>query len=222
MSTGGPSAAITKRLIDGLERVSAALRADRWRALETAPVNPTQAQILGYLAGHEGARVGAIAAHLGASQPTATDSIAALEKKGLVERRPDAQDRRATTVAATERGLALSGAIEARAGATERALQALGAQEQSQLLGLVIRLIRNLQIEGAIPPQRMCVSCKYFRPYAHDDAEAPHHCALVDAAFGAPALRLDCADHEAAQDQEEVWNKFLGVAERDAARPAAP
>lgn len=222
MNTKLQPATLSRRLVDGLERIAAALRADRWRALEAAPVNPTQAQILGFLAGRRGARVGEIAAHLGASQPTATDSIASLEKKGLVHRGFDAHDRRATTVTATAQGLALSGAIETQSGATERAVQGLSAQEQAQLLGLVIRLIRNLQREGAIPPQRMCVSCKYFRPHAHDDAQAPHHCAFVDAAFGATMLRLDCADHAPAQDEEQVWNRFLGDAASDAARPAAP
>jgi hypothetical protein len=33
------------------------------------------------------------------------------------------------------------------------------------------------------------------------DAEAPHHCAFVDAAFGDAALRMDCADHQDATPQ---------------------
>jgi len=222
MSYGVPPAALARGLIEGLERIAAALRADHWRALETSPLNPTQAQILSFLARRTDARVGAVAAHLGASQPTATDSIAALEKKGLVQRRPDTQDRRATIVATTGRGLALSKQIDAQGGATGRAMQALSAREQTQLLGLMIRLIRNLQSEGAIPPQRMCVTCEYFRPHAHDDTKAPHHCAFIDAALGAPMLKLDCADHKAASDLDEMWKEFLGGAERDAMKPAAP
>lgn len=211
--------ALARKLRDGLERLGMALRADQWDALAQTPLNPTQAQILSFLARRGGARVGAVAAQLGVSQPTATDSIAALERKGLLQRRADARDARAATLTVTPPGRALTETIDARVGATERALASLDPREQAQLLALVIKLIRNLQLEGAIAPQRMCVACRHFRPYAHDDARAPHHCAFVDAAFGGEALRLDCADHEEAQDTEAIWLRF---SRGDAAREAAP
>ncbi|MGD9657629.1 MAG: MarR family winged helix-turn-helix transcriptional regulator [Methylocystis sp.] len=222
--------ALLRRLNDGLERLGAALRADQWEALSKTPLNPTQAQILNFLSRRGGARVGAVAAELGVSQPTATDSIAALERKGLAVRRAEPQDARATTASATARGRALAKSLESRVGATERALAALDVGEQTQLLALVVKLIRHLQREGAIAPQRMCVACRHFRPYAHENAKAPHHCAFVDSAFGGESLRLDCADHEEAQDPEELWRQFscgppLGAAAREtrpdqAAEPA--
>jgi hypothetical protein len=93
---------------------------------------------------------------------------------------------------------------------TERALETLSTSEQTALLQLVIKTIRALQIAGAISPQRMCVTCRHFRPYVHDDARTPHHCAYVDAAFGAEALRLDCGEHDAltAIDGEIVWKEY--------------
>jgi len=72
--------------------------------------------------------------------------------------------------------------------ATERALETLSTREQTELLQLVIKTIRALQVSGAIAPQRMCVTCQYFRPNTHKDPHAPHHCAYVDAAFGAEGL----------------------------------
>jgi DNA-binding MarR family transcriptional regulator len=222
---------LARKLRDGLERVGAALRADQWEGLSKTPLNPTQAQILSFLSRRGGARIGAVAAALSVSQPTATDSIAALERKGLAERRTEPQDARATMAAATPRGRALLKSVESRVGATERALASLDVGEQARLLTLVIKLIRNLQREGAIAPQRMCVACRHFRPYAHDDAKAPHHCGLVDAAFGDESVRLDCPDHEAAQDFEELWRQFscgppLGASAREtrsekAAQPAS-
>lgn len=213
------TAPIAQKLRDGLERLGAALRADQWAALADAPLNPTQAQILNFLVKRGGARVGAVAAEIGVSQPTATDSIAALERKGLAQRRAETKDARATLISATARGRTLNETLQTRVGATERALAALDPSEQGRLLALVIKLIRNLQLEGAIAPQRLCVTCKHFRPYAHDDAKAPHHCAFVDAAFGDASLRLDCADHEEAKDSEAIWLKF---SRGDAAREAAP
>jgi DNA-binding MarR family transcriptional regulator len=221
------SSSLPRRLRDGLERIAAVLRADKWRAIEQTALNPTQAQILDFLTsqGQGGSRVTAIAEHLRVSQPTATDSIATLEKKGLVARCPDPTDRRATTIAPTETGREAATAISAQTTATDRALAALDPSEQTALLTLVVMLIRNLQRDGAIAPQRMCVACRFFRPHAHDDARAPHHCDYVDAAFGPSALRLDCKEQEMAEPsaQEAAWRIFesgpdaTGRAERTSA-----
>jgi hypothetical protein len=73
-------------------------------------------------------------------------------------------------------------------------------------LQILIKLIRGLQLRDAVPPQRMCVTCKYFRPNMYPGAAAPHHCAFVNAAFGAAALRLDCSDHEEAGAAEAARN----------------
>lgn len=204
-----------RRLRDGLERVAAALRADGWAARGKTSLNPTQAQILRFLAGQgdKGARVNAVAAHLSVSQPTATDSIAALEKKGLACRRVDPGDRRASTVAPTASGRALAEDIAAAPSATARALDQLSAKDQADLLGLLEKIIRGLQAEGAIDPQRMCATCRYFTPRAHGDPRAPHHCGFTNSAFGPEALRLDCGEHEAAppQDQERAWKIFAGA-----------
>ena len=56
-------------------------------------------------------------------------------------------------------------------------------------------MIRTLQEKGRIPVARMCVSCRFFQPFRHDNPARPHHCAFVDAAFGDEELRLDCPDH---------------------------
>lgn len=207
---------------DGLERIANVLRSDR---RSEGSLNSTQAQILDFLSGRSGARVSAIAAHLRVSQPTATDSIAALEKKGLLARNADPDDRRAIIVALTAAGRDHASQIGSQVSAAERAIAALSESEQSALLKSLVALIRNLQSAGAIRPQRMCVTCKYFRPYAHADSDAPHHCAYVDAAFGTSSLRLDCAEHEAAEPaaQNDAWRIYeSGRASLEAAHEQVP
>jgi DNA-binding MarR family transcriptional regulator len=207
-----PDAPLKRRLRDGLDRIGAALRADLWTVAETAGLNPTQAYVLTFIAGRDkkGVRVRAIAAHLGVSQPTATDSVAALIRKGLLKKSADNDDGRAVAIRITSAGRDIVRGIGIATTSTERALETLSTSEQTTLLQLVIKTIRALQIAGAISPQRMCVACRHFRPYAHDDARAPHHCAYVDAAFGAEALRLDCGEHEAltATDAELLWKEY--------------
>ncbi|MEK4032121.1 MarR family winged helix-turn-helix transcriptional regulator [Methylocystis sp. IM2] len=188
------------------------MRADQWAIAGTAGLNPTQSHVLIFIAGRaeKGVRVGAIAAQLGVSQPTATDSIAALVRKGLLTKTSDPEDARAVTMRITQAGRDIVRGIGLVVTATERALETLSNQEQTELLQLVIKTIRALQIAGALSPQRMCVTCRYFRPNVHKEPTAPHHCDYVGAAFGPQSLRLDCRDHDASSlsDAEVLWRSY--------------
>lgn len=203
---------LIRRIHDGLDRVCAVMRADQWAAAGTAGLNPTQAHVLTFIAGRaeKGVRVGAIAAQLGVSQPTATDSIAALVRKGLLTKTPDPEDARAVTLRITQAGRDIVRGIGLVITATERALETLTDQERTELLQIIIKTIRALQVAGALSPQRMCVTCQYFRPNAHNEPKTPHHCDYVGAAFGAQSLRLDCEDHIAlsAPEEELLWRSY--------------
>lgn len=216
---------LIRRLRDGLDRLSAVLRSDQWVVAGAAGLNPTQVHALTFIAGRgePGVRIGAIADHLGVTQPTATDSIAALIRKGLLRKQPDPEDSRAVAIRITAAGRDVVRSIGLAITATERALETLSLSEQTALLQLIIKTIRALQIAGAIAPQRLCVTCRYFHPFVHEDAEAPHHCAFVDAAFGPTALRLDCGEHEPLPDagQEKVWRRYTSAHPASAAGHSA-
>ena len=209
---GTQSPPLPGRLRDGLDRIAAVLRADDWSAASASGLNPTQAHVLAFLArrGESGIRVKEIAAHLGVSQPSATDSIAALERKGLVQKSVAADDARAAGVRITELGRDVLKAIEETPSVAQAALVTLAPGEQADLLLLIVKLVRSLQIAGSIPVQRMCVTCQHFRPNIYPDADQPHHCAFVNAAFGDRHLRLDCSDHEPAEPAAQAanWTAF--------------
>lgn len=199
------------RLREGVERVAAVMRADQWSSAHALGLNPTQVNILALLAGrNEGTRVKDIAHHLGVSAPTATDSIAALERKGLVDKAMLTGDARAVAIVIRSEGRALLQAAGMAASASGAALAALSEVDQAKLLGLLVKLIRHLQVAGALPAQRLCVTCRHFRPNHYLDADHPHHCAFVNAAFGNRDLRLDCSEHETAEPafQAATWKAF--------------
>lgn len=208
----GNTPPLIDRISDGLSRVATAMRAEAWTAADSIGLNPTQLQILTLLIarGRTGMRVKQIAAYLGVSQPTATDSINALLRKGLVEKQTDPTDARALSVAATPAGAAAIRQAGQLASASEEAIASLSKLEQQDLLTHLVKIIRRLQLAGAIPEQRMCVNCRYFRPHVYDDPNAPHHCAFVDAAFGTAELRVDCGEYEGADatEREAAWRVF--------------
>jgi hypothetical protein len=58
---------------------------------------------------------------------------------------------------------------------------------------------------------KMCVTCQFFQPNRYFGSERPHHCALVNAPFGDRHLRLNCAEHVAADPEiaKQNWNLYL-------------
>lgn len=191
----------------GLTKIGLFLRWQAWRQAEATRLTPTQTQILVHLVRRGPARVSAIADQIAVTQPTASDAVAALVRKGYVEKRADPEDGRATRLYAKKSASRVVAEMEAWPDALLEAVDILDPVERAALLKGLMKMIRTLQMRGAIPVQRMCASCQYFRPYQHTYAAEPHHCAFVDAAFGNAALRLDCNDHVEADaaTQNKTW-----------------
>src|SRR4051812_22840010 len=134
METPKDPTPIDNRISEGLSRIAIAMRSDEWSKAEKVGLKPTQLAILDFLAGRDGARVKEIAAHLGVSQPTATDSIAALERKGFVIKASVADDKRSTAIRISPEGLAALGSVSPIETAAMEAARSLSPGEQEGLL----------------------------------------------------------------------------------------
>lgn len=194
----------SRQIATALGRLSLYWRAALWQAVAERGLNPAQAEILGHLARRGPARQVTLAAALGVSPASLSDSAASLIAKGLVARRPDPGDGRAVQVALTGEGAALHAALPVAPEPLLTALDDLPEAEAGATLRSLSAVIRALQRARAIPVQRMCVTCAHFQPHRHADAATPHHCGFVDAAFGDAALRMDCADHEDATEERRA------------------
>lgn len=83
---------------------------------------------------------------LDVEQATMANTLARMERDGLIERRPSPTDRRARLVFLTDRARGLQGAAMAAAAAANRqALSGLGAQEQAVFIDLMARVIATMQ-----------------------------------------------------------------------------
>lgn len=185
------------QIVAGLGRLAAFGRARLWQEAARLGLNPTQAEILSRIV-QRPQRARDLAAHLGVSPASLSDSVASLVTKGLALRRADPGDGRARLVCATPRGQEVAGQIPIAAPALSEVVGALPETDRAQLVTSLIRIILGLQDAGAIPVQRMCVTCRHFRPHAHQGAQRPHHCALTGAVLGDSGLRIDCHEHDEA------------------------
>ena len=86
-------------------------------------------------------RLSELSDHLHIAARSTTEVVDALETRGLVERRPDPDDRRATLVALTEHGASVLDAIRAARGTeTERAFGRLSQTDRAHLARILRRL----------------------------------------------------------------------------------
>lgn len=201
---------ISRRVTAGLTKIGLVLRSRAWKGAGSAGVTPTQGSALGMLRdAPDGMKLSAVAKMLGVSAPTASDAMNALVAKGLVIKHAGSDRRSISLVLSPEGETAADRTREWPEFLTD-AVGTLDPGEQALLLRALVKVIRSLQVTGDIPLQRMCVTCRYFQPCAHDDRLNPHHCAYVDAPFGDRHLRLNCAEHAdaAAEDQAAAWQVF--------------
>jgi len=203
---------ITSHLAAGLEKIGLAMKSRTWRREGRAGLGPLQRQVLTLLRSKptKSAQVSAIAEELVVRLPTASEAVATLERKRLVKRRRLMRDGRIVTVELTARGERVTGPKEGVPNHLIAATQALSSAEQVVFLKGLMKVIRTLQERGEISVAQMCISCRYFRPYQHNDSAQPHHCDYLNAPFGDQALRLECAEYEPATVSQvrESWARF--------------
>jgi DNA-binding MarR family transcriptional regulator len=208
---------IAQRIATGLGKIGLALRSRAWLGATEEGLTPTQGQILITLCGTpsrpRAMTLSEIATALAVTRATVSDSVDALEAKQLIRKVRDRLDSRIVRAELTPHGRRVASRVALWSDFLLRAVDVLDPVEQKVFLGGIIKMIRSLQERGEIPVSRMCVTCRFFRPYAYPNSLRPHHCAFVDAPFGDAHLQLDCPDHEPASPEaaSAIWSSFLNA-----------
>lgn len=188
-------ASVDRKLLAAVERLGRALRAGRQQAATRHGLSLLGVIVLEALADERPRRVGDLAAELDVSQPTASDALAALQKRGLVQRQRDPDDRRGTFITLTGTGTNLAGVIADEL-APLLAADTGSLDERGVALRVLLGEITRLQAAGVITVNRSCLSCHHYQPAR---TPAPAHCLLLDTPLTDGDLRVDCHEHEPAQ-----------------------
>ena len=137
-----------RRDSDGDETLSEAfwsvarqLRHTSQETLAPWDITPSHLRALRVLMRRGVMRLSELSDHLHIAARSTTEVVDALETRGLVERRPDPDDRRATLVALTGHGASVLDAIRAARGTeTERAFGRLSQTDRAHLARILRRL----------------------------------------------------------------------------------
>ena len=191
--------ALPHRLTAGLARVAVAMHLAADDPAAGLERTLAQQQMLLLLSQRrDGYTLADLAADSGMTEPATESSIGTLVREGLVAVGPAADSPRDVPVRITARGRAQAPELLHWAADLLAELRNLDEVGQRQLLYVVTTHIRRLQRQGQIPVAKMCLTCRFFEGYAHPGTADPHHCRLVDAAFGHQMLRLRCPEQEPA------------------------
>jgi DNA-binding MarR family transcriptional regulator len=140
--TGPDQTGTNETLADAFRSVSRQLRETSQETLAPWDINPSQFRALRMLNHHGAIRLSDLSGRLHIAPRSATEVVDALESRGLVERRPDPSDRRATLVELTAHGTSVLGAIRAARGTeAERLFDRLTPADRDHLA----RILRQLQ-----------------------------------------------------------------------------
>jgi len=122
--------------------VARELRGHTRNALIPWDITPAQTRALGVLLHGEPRRVTELAERLRIAPRSATEVVDHLERRGLVERRPDPADRRATLITLTERGRAAGDDLHAaRRAEAGRFFAALSDADRDDLGRILRKLV---------------------------------------------------------------------------------
>jgi DNA-binding MarR family transcriptional regulator len=128
-------------LADAFRSVARRLRQASAESLARWDLTPSQFRALRVLIWHGAMRPSELSEHLHIAPRSTTEVLDDLAAKGLVERGPDPQDRRATLVVPTERGTEIGAAIRADRGSeAERVFDLLTPTDRAHLA----RILREL------------------------------------------------------------------------------
>lgn len=176
-----------------LERLARLMRA---REHEDG-LNPAQREALRYLAraNRFSNTPGALTRYLGATKGTISQTVMALERKGLIAKA--ARDaRKAVRLTLTDKGrealardpwIELAAAIDDLGGKTRRRMQR-GLEE----------LLGNELKRSGLASFGVCAGCRFFRERGRDgDAQGPHLCMQFEAALSDEDVGRICIEHQA-------------------------
>ncbi|MBM3519687.1 MAG: MarR family transcriptional regulator [Alphaproteobacteria bacterium] len=181
-------------LLADLERLARLMRAGE----HGEGLNPAQWQALRYLAraNRFSNSPGALARYLGATKGTVSQTVRALERKGLLRRGQRPGEGRSIVLMLTPKAEEILRRDPwAR---LEHAAGELGGKTRRRLSKGLGQLLQEEIERSGLPSFGLCATCRFFRENGKSaDPAGPHHCMFLDDALTPADAARVCAEHQA-------------------------
>jgi len=202
--SGGRSDAPEAKIVTIIERLSGALEHLLREEAQDWGLTPVQIRILVHLREHGPRlrRVGRIAREFDLSPATVSRAVGTLVDKGYVRKEASQRDARVVILELTPEGEGLSEELADWAEVVRERIAVYPEEVKDVLFQILTRLVTSLQQAGAISVVRMCTTCRFFGEEEGSGPGLTHRCRLLDIPLPPDRLRVDCPEHEPAQEDQ--------------------
>ncbi|MGF1645242.1 MAG: MarR family winged helix-turn-helix transcriptional regulator [Thiotrichales bacterium] len=182
---------MNEKLFDLIERLGSLIRSSQ-RAHGMEHLQPVHWQVLRYLAtcNRYSNTPSAVAAYLGVTKGTASQSLNVLVRNDLVALRPDPHDRRMVRLELTPKGAMLAADITARSGWME-AYGQLDPTAARTATATLEQLLRGLQVRNGHRSFGECRTCRHFQRIG----DIEFRCGLTGEPLSEGDSRQICQEH---------------------------
>ena len=183
-----PERAKIVELVDRLSRIAHSIQF-------AEGLNPAQWEALRYVAraNRNSCSPGALADFMGSTKGTVSQTLKALETKGLIERHRKPGDRRAVHITVTPTGHDLL--LKDPLGRIHDALSPFDETEQLKIVDGMQGLLDIVQRHGQIPEFGPCLGCTHYKPEACDETNGVGcRCGVSGELFSSLEIDKICAD----------------------------
>ena len=177
-------------LLERINRVYTYLVRDRAYNLG---ISPLHANILLYIYHNMDSpdkhRITKISRELMVRQPTVSEAIQSLERKGLIEKEVGEYDRRIRRIKLTQKGFEIIRDLVVFAEPLKESIKKTNLKK-SNILDLLMDIAKDLYDKGIIKELNMCKTCRFFKII-----DETYYCRLLNIELTPLDLRVDCPEY---------------------------
>ncbi len=185
---------LERKILNGLERLSEALKALLWEQAKEFGISPIQIQIVLFVSSHriDLCNVSYLAREFNVTKATISDAVRVLVKKGYLEKDYAPTDKRRYNLVISSSGEELINQLSEYASPISEELSVFSELELSNVFDLISKLIYQLNQRDVIQVQRTCYNCIYYS----GNKKNRHYCNLLNSRLKKTDIRLDCKEFE--------------------------
>jgi len=178
--------------------ISQAVRNIFWDKSKVEHLTPVQIKTLLFInyTRKDAITVGNIAKNLSCAPATASGIIDSLEKKKLIVRSRESEDRRKVHLGLTRSGIKAMNLVEDIGTELEEIVSEFTEKEQKMLENLLLRITERLTDKGLIFNSDICTDCSYFSRDKFLGDPKPHYCEQLHTLLSEDEICKECPHYK--------------------------